>query len=233
MELTFLNKGAGKNLSIQLKVVAVPLLSLFVISGILFIAAKMGISQIRSLNASLVAIKKEESTLRQKEEILRRVKDSGVLRTDLVTIALPNKNPTLFLFSQLKYLAAQKGVTLSQIEVKTGAATAGLSEVSFSCSVDGPSGLVDEFILSIGTIVPLSRVEKAEIDYSGSTVSVLVEVDSYYSEFPSELPSLLSQATDLSPDEKVLLEKLAVLTQPTFIELSPTAESERAEPFSE
>ena len=65
-------------------------------------------------------ISKNTNILSSKEAALREVQNSTVSQVDSVLNAVPSKNPILLVISQIKNLAAEKGIAISKLQAGGG-----------------------------------------------------------------------------------------------------------------
>lgn len=221
-----------KNLPESVKQSISAVIPLFIVI-ILFIAVgNFGISKIVDVRNRIVTGQNSEKSLTQKLDILKIVSSELSLKSGLISSVMPGENPSLTVLSQLKILAISNGVILSSIKSTSGSGTASeLNQTSVSFSVTGARIQVLSFLRAIAKIAPITVVDKIKISGLGGGVTGDIAVKSYWVDFPKTIPSVSSPVTDLTAQEKVIINDLSAYIQPTFIELAPSQSSVNPNPF--
>lgn len=227
-------RKSGKSLvpsNIEVMVVPIVLITVLIILSIL--VAKIGISKVNSQREKLTVAQRDEVIFKQKQEILQEVQGEVLSLADLSASAVPNKNPALAVISQLKNLASSKSVILSNLQVgsKSGVGKE-MSKVDISFDVDGDFSSVLDFLQDTNKIAPISQIEKIEINQAVGATRASTAMVSFWAPFPKKLPPLTEPAEDLSTEELSLIRSLSELTPPTFLEITPSVPSARADPFT-
>lgn len=200
---------------------------------ILFIAVgKFGFSRISELRGRIAQAQRDQTVLTQKLNILKSISETVTSGSPMALTALPSTNPSLITTSQLKSLASIQEVVISGIkgsgEVKDNS---GLSRVNISFEATGGRAQIIAFLKSIGTIAPITLVDKVKITEAGGAVRADVSVKSFWAALPTKLPTLTEPITDLTANETETLTAVTGLTQPSLIEI-PVSEGGKADPFS-
>ncbi len=206
----------------------------FVVVIILFIVVgNFGFGKITEIRDQVAGAQNEQKTLTQKLDVLKNIQTLGAQSSNLVAAVLPDNNPSLSVVSQIKILAGNAGIILSQ--VKAGSPTveaSGLSAVSITFGANGPRAQVESFINTISSFAPISIVNRIKITESApGAATANITVKSFWAPFPTKIPPVTSAIVDLTPAEKQTLQNLGSLTQPIFtaIQSSPGG---RSDPFA-
>ncbi len=197
------------------------------------VVVKIGVGQILQEKAQLAQLLKDENTLKAKENLLSQVASSAVRSADSAAAGVPDKNPLLVVISQLKNVAAENGLTISNLKSGGQSKDKGeLLSVSVGFDVEGSLSNVLAFVKGVSSISPLTTVERVNINQStGSTLST-VSVKSYWAPFPEKIPPVTEAINALSTDEQKVLSILESLTPVPYREIPPNPPIERAEPFN-
>ena len=196
-------------------------------------AVRFGFAKISEQRQNVTAAKQNESVLSQKESILKDIQSGVPSYVKAVAAALPEKNPSLSMVSQLRILSAEKGLKLGNIKVGSEISTGGASvtEVDVTFGIEGPIAEIVTFLAALKEIAPVSTIEKAKVNRSSTGTRADVTIRVYKSPFPEKLPSLTEPARALSDDEKTTLTKLSALRLPVFVDLAPQGGGLRENPF--
>jgi Tfp pilus assembly protein PilO len=220
-----------KLLSPNIRVFIPPLIFLGALIIVSILIARLGFVRLTKQRETLTEAKKNESVLTQKEGILRSVATEIPIYAKTVALVLPEKNPAITMITQLKNLAVLNAVTLGNFKVGAAAGNETLSTLDITFGIDGEITQVVGYINSIRSLAPVSTLEKSKINQSTGVVRADVTIRLYFSAFPKKLPALAEPQRELSSDERDLLTKLAGLTLPPTISLSPQPASIRENPF--
>jgi hypothetical protein len=206
----------------------------FFIVVILFATVgQFGFGKIVVIRDQIATAQSDQKVLTQKLDILKNVQNAGAESSTLVVSALPDANPALSVFSQIKILAGSVGVTLSGIKAGAPAVdTTGFSTVDIFFNAIGPRNQVESFINAISSFAPISIVDKIKISESAPGAALAnVSVKSFWAPFPTKVPEITSAITDLTVAEKQTLQDLGKLTQPVFATVQAGGGG-KADPFS-
>jgi hypothetical protein len=205
----------------------------FIVIILFAVVGQFGFGKITEIRDQIALAQSNQKVLTQKLDILKSIQSTGAQYSNLVVAALPNASPALSVISQLKILAGNQSVILSEVKAGTSTAdTTGLSAVNISFNVAGSRGQVEAFINAINSFAPIAVVDKIKISEStpGSAIAN-VSVKSFWSPFPTKVPEITSAIADLTPAEKQTLQDLGKLTQPVFVSIQAGGGG-KADPFS-
>lgn len=210
------------------------ILPLFVVLILFVLVGQFGFGKISDLRDQIGAAEISQGVLTQKLDILRNISVSGATQSNLATAALPDSNPLLSVMSQIKILSGSSGLSLT--DLKAGSPSidpSGLSSVTVSFNVAGSKDQIETFIKSIGSIAPLSVVEKVTIvQLDPSAAQGTINIKSFWAPFPTKVPAITQAISDLTPAEQQIMQSISNLKQPTFSSLQP-AQGGKSNPFSQ
>ena len=180
-------------------------------------------------------MEKKQSTLTQKWNILRSISQVSSNWADLTLYALPKTNPSLQYLSQLRLLAAENGLILSDVKVSSGGETAGnLSAINGSFSVLGAKESITSFCQSLGRMAPLTVISKIDLSDGGGASKADIGTRTFYASLPKTIPSISQSITDLTASEKELITEIESLSTPAIGQtFTPSTEGITSAPFGE
>lgn len=200
---------------------------------ILFLlVGNFGISKINDIRAQIDSARVDQNVLTQKLSTLQALSGTISNYTSAASTALPDANTSLAVTSQLKNLAIAN--TLLITNLKSGGEakdTTGLSRVDITFDADGGKAQIISFLKSIAGIAPITTVDKIQINESGGMAKANVTVKSYWAALPATLPTTTQALNSLTPDEQAVLTQVSTLSQPTFVNITPTSGG-RSNPFA-
>lgn len=213
-----------------LLIATLPLLGTVLVAVFIF---KFGLGKISDIRSKVTVSKKNESVLNQKLNLLTSISDSALAYSTLTSNALPESNSALATISQIKKLAVQHSVSVSNIKTSTELSDKiGVKKMDISFDVTGPRPSVLSFVATIKSFTPIVTLEKVKSTETGGVMRGEVAVKTYWAELPKKLPSLTEKINDLTSAEINLLTDLQSLTQPEFVEIPPAeGNTGRTDPF--
>ena len=199
---------------------ALPLL----IVVILFISlGNFGISRVNALRDQVQIAQTDQSTLNEKLNLLQALSPMAATGMNSAIAALPDSNPSLIATTQLKIAAGSNGVLLSAIRSVGGADDGtGLIGTAITFTVDGGRAQVISFLNSTTQLAPMIVIDNVTSSETLGSVKADVKARSFWAPLPVKIPSVTQPITDLTATEKATLTKVTGLTQPAFIEVTPT-----------
>jgi len=214
------------------KIIYLPSVLLIVLVILFVFSVKNGISKIVTLKDELKSQKNIDLVLKQKEELLRTVEEGLIEKVNVTNIALPDKNPALFSMYHIKNLGIDGLVVLTNLKVGSAiSGDSGIGEITISFDIQGQIADVIDKINQLKNVIPLIILEKVDFKIEGTIASADVSIKSYWSPFPDKIPSLTQPLSDITSEEKSILESLLSLTRPSFDQLLPQEAQEREDPF--
>lgn len=218
----------------NVKILIFPLITLAMVSilGLLFVSN--GIPLVKEKIAQYNEARKEELSLQEKLNALKVLPLESLNSAESVAVALPNKNPGVWLTSQAKRTGLETEVEITEISVSNVIETENLTSSEFSLELetnDYPKLL--DFFKDITVYLPMSFIEKLEVQKRDSNnLSSKIDVKYYWSDFPKTLPPLAQPPDSLTNEDVSFLSEIENFKMPVFIELNPTTPQERLEPFN-
>lgn len=207
---------------------------LIVVIILFVIVGQFGISKVLALRGEITQAQLDGNTLSQKLSILQEASATSQTNSNIATTTLPDKNPTLAVLAQLKILASQNSVAISNIK---GGATVtddsglGRTDISFDATGSLPQLVI--FLKGVDGFAPITHSSRIKLNETGGSSRAEVTVSSYFAPFPTKLPAVTDQITDLTSDEKNTLQKITTLTQPVFVNVPASQNSGKPDPFSQ
>ncbi len=223
---------AFENVPEKTKLIIKSVLPLVVILILFIVAGKFGISKIIEVQAQIAESERNRTILTQKLALLKSIAQTVAEDSGAAVSALPDKNPSLIVISQLKKIGAASGVIISGIKSASPVEdTAGISHVAISFEIAGDRSQMISFVKTITNIAPITLLDKIKINEGAGTTTADVSIKSYWAIFPKSLPTLTTPITDLTPAEKKTLQDVSGLTQPDFVEIPPSEGGGKTDPF--
>lgn len=213
------------------KIYAQTLGVLVLLVALFIVVFKLATTQIPKQRSNLSNQMRKEQTLRQKTEVLRTLESTILEQADLTSFALPNKNSSFAVASQLNRLAGETSVFITNLRIGGEAKDATLSNSDLTFDVEGTTATVLTFLENIGRIAPLTLIDKVQLNQAQELVRATVRVKVYWAEFPLTLPAVSEPITDLTPEEEEVLGRIVNLIPPDFVYLEPQQPTEKTNPF--
>ncbi len=214
------------------------LLPLLVLGGVIVlivVSITNGTDRISKQKKDLATTKKTEAVLEEKESELRRTAGSLLPYVNTSSIALPKKNPVLYVLIQTRSHAEKQNVVLGDMKVNMGSGkgSVGISGVGINVDITGSFVDVINFIKNSKDLAPITTVDKVDMDITDpDNVVANVSLTAHWSLFPTELPAITTPIDKITQEEISILQRLAGLIQPEFTILSAQAVDPRGNPFS-
>jgi len=206
----------------------------FIIIVLLFVlVGKFGISQVVALRNQIIKAEKSEKTLTEKLNILKTLSQTPTQYINAVSAALPSSSPTISAISQLKLIAANNSINLSEIKAGTPTEDAKLSFVNISFLAVGTRENIMNFMKNLENSAPISRIDKIRISESGGIESVNISMKTYWADLPKTIPTVTQPVTDLNASEKQLMLTVSAYLQPTFSAILPSSGEVNTAPFGQ
>lgn len=210
-----------------------PAFLLAILLILLIFAFKIGISQIAILRTAINEAHKKENILKQKQDVLMRLDSEIPSQAKLIVAVLPGKNSSLLALYQIKTLAAEKAVIFSNFKVGAEIKEkSDLARADLTFDVEGDIVSVISFLSSLKTIAPVLIIDRADLSILGSLATAAVRIRSYWSAYPTQLPSLTEPIKEMTDEEREILAQVLALTPPPFVQLSAFPPVERNDPFN-
>jgi Tfp pilus assembly protein PilO len=191
-------------------------------------------SRYGTIRDQINVLKSDNGMLDARVSTLRSIDQAGYSRSvNQATVVLPPFDPTLELVSQIRSKSDAHSLSFEKLALGGSGAFEGIPDVKrtgISFSVKGDYRDIVSFLSEISFSAPITKI----IDVKLREGLADVTVESYWSPFPSVLPSINEPLITLSDDNKKVLSNLSSFQLPQFgeppgVNLGPV---ERTNPFS-
>ena len=217
----------------NVKALVGPAALILVLVALFVYAAKTGYSQISLRLKELRSAQKEEAVLEQKLEILREIEEGILAQTDVSLVAMPDRNPALWMIAQLKDSAEASSLLLFDNTLKSESKDeTGLAKMDLGTTAQGNFDSVMSFLKSINSLAPVSTIERVEVVQDEGVASAKIQLSVYWADFPTKIPPLAEPIYRLTAQQEEVLTKISRLKRPIFTVLQPGKPSARENPFN-
>ena len=216
----------------NLRVLVLPSMLLIILVTLTAIVFKNGITRISAQLNNLQDSKKTENILQEKVDVLRRIQGAVLNQADITALAIPEKNPGVLMLSQINQKAESLGLTV--VDRKTGSLPkpiADMSSMKLIFALEGELPTMVDLAKDIKELAPLSTINVVRINKERGILSMKVDMEVYWGDFPTLLPPLTEPIKTLSQNEEMMVNNLGKLEKPAFIELEASAPQPRENPF--
>jgi hypothetical protein len=140
---------------------------------------------------------------------------------NVASLAIPDKNPSILVTSQLRSIANRVGVGVSRLDVTRGYvdpnAESAISQYDISFELFGENyEKVSQFVQELSTITPLVNLTSITINSEATGLTATVRLTAYSAPFPLELPALDEPLSGLSASEQETLSLLEGFSGPSL-----------------
>ena len=217
----------------NIRLIGPPLLLIMAIIVAAVVVFKIGISQITQQIQKIKEGKEEKNVLTQKEGILSEVQENIPQTADLVLTVIPGTNSSLSAISQIKALASEKGLIISNLSVGSGANDEKkLNKAALNFDVEGDAPSIVDFLNSIPSVAPLMLLDSTSISTDKASSKATVSVGTYWASLPKTISAVGDEVSSLTDEEIGALEIFATLRLPIFTSLEPQGPNAREDPFN-
>jgi hypothetical protein len=204
---------------------------------ILIVLAIIALSTMKGVwddtNTRLLDVTHQSQVLEEKVSVLRQVDEAVKDNAVSVYLALPSKNPSAQIVSQIKNKAQAHFVSVDQLQVYS-ASTEGtdISKITIDVDASGTGANILAFLVDLKNLSPVLNIELVE-STSGVTGLVRASISSYWAPLPDTLPAITDTVEPITESELNLLRLVSALEQPQFSEGVgvEATESAREKPF--
>jgi hypothetical protein len=216
----------------NIKALAIPLGVLLGLILVSVFAVRLGFSKINEQRAEIDKNKQVENILKDKERILDDLSGEIDKFTNAISIALPDRYSGFVLIAQIKLLAMERSLIISELKGGSETISGDLSSVNINFTVEGPLLPLLEYLKDFKQVSPISRIEKAKFSQSAGLVKADISIRSYFAPFPTQLPAITEPMKDLTALERDTLSKIILFRQPLQNSLTPQLPGLRDDPFN-
>jgi len=220
-------------ISPNITMLLVPIIYLTIVIVVAVFSIRTGYEQIKKQRSEIASAKQIESVLTEKLNTLQDAQGFIAKYVDPASSALPDKNPSLLIISQMKQITAERPVVVTEFNLGRGAgADTSTSTITVNFSAAGNVNDVLSLHQDITKLAPLITFKAFDIIYESENVSIETLAHSYFAEYPEKLPSITQPISKITTGEILLLDEVTLLTAPTFSKLNPNGPFTRENPFS-
>jgi len=234
MEL--LDKSSQRLIIANIRLLIVPVVSLVVVIILLVSVANYSVPRLKSDVNEINSNNQKIVVLEEKLEILRQIQESVLSSADSTLLALPSKNPTLWVLDQVNRIAADKSLTVAKKKVDLGISDKdNIIAFTLDLSVQGDGNSIVEFLDEVVGLAPImipTKISYKLSEVNAGEVIVDVSLGFYKSDLPETIPAITQPIKNLTNEEISLLEKVYPLKAPEFTGLDPAINEERKDPFN-
>lgn len=197
---------------------------------------KFLLDQILKNRNEISELQAKNSILEKKKEILSSSTDDQLSQYLQASIrAIPPENPGLLALSTIRSLAAERGISTSNLKLTLAGpafADSKAKTVGIDFDITADTGIAFGFLEAIKSSTPLMRVTETSFNINGTTSTVSLKVAAPWETVPDKLGAVDSPIEDLSEADKEVLTNLSSLHVPQSNQIiSPPAQG-RTNPFS-
>jgi len=205
-----------------------------IVGGLLLLifVAPQSYSQITDRIASYKEQKVYYDNLQKKLSVLQSTSPSILNQTGQIVTILPDKNPILSFISQMKNLAVEKNVVITDIKTDT-IADNDVKVLEFEIGVTGDSiDSINALVKDLYHRAPVVTIDEMAISDNGEAKAGKVKMSVYWADLPTSLPALTDPLPPFSPEELKTLDQLRAYQVPDFSTLTPADTLPRDNPFN-
>ena len=218
----------------NIKILVIPMVTIVIVILTFILFAPQEISKLDSKFKELKSIQSEEISLNTKLDSLKSIPKDILDAGNISVIALPNKNPGIWVVSQAKRFSRDSEVEIIKINVSGRSSSGNIngSDVLFETQLKDYASLLT-FLNDLTNMLPVTdlKVVYMERDKVREIYKGKIQASFYWSDFPTELPALDEPVKELTADENSLIGVISGYKQPLFIELQPGEPQDRPQPF--
>lgn len=209
-----------------------------VLVALILVVGNIFIGQITSLREEESAVSAKLATLESRLATLQEAKNTVENLVGVARIALPEDNPSILVTRQLRSIATERGVALSDFSVTPTGALEGETLLNYEVTFNAKAAdynAIAAFIGDLSQILPLVNLVSLATDARvAEGAEAQVRLVTYSSPFPESLPELTEPLSGLSPSEQAVLSTIEGFSAPQILEPAPAPQpaAPRANPFS-
>jgi Tfp pilus assembly protein PilO len=222
-----------KAVSPEIKILSIPIVTLLGMAILLIFSLRFGLTKITSQGNEIKNLEKSINTLKQKEQVLMKVKDALANDIMFFSAALPDSNSVLPVIYQIKTFSFNEGLVIDNLKSASESKAKNLSKADVNFDLIGSFASIFSFLEVTQTFSPIVTIENLELSQQGSQLfNAKITLRGYWSPLPKRIPSVGQQLKDFSDEEMDIISRISKLTVPAFVSISPKQEPiERKNPF--
>ena len=217
------------------KLVVGPSIVILIASLLFFYLVSFSYPQIQDKLGSLKEARNLENTLTERVELLKVFRD-GVLdeKSDQIYLVLPDKNSSAILISQLRNDLLQQSLSLSGVDVVSETEENSIKKSSITYEFVSNDFLQPlKIALALKETAPVSTIEELKITKDvNNTITNELKTTIYWSNLPTNLPSLNMPIAKISTEEQQVLDRVLRYRFPSVNNPNPEINNNRRNPFN-
>src|SRR4030042_5533494 len=224
-------------MSSNFRMLMVPVFTITVVVLVLIIFAPQGISRIDKKIKEFKSAQSQEVVLNAKLDSLKSISLDTLDPKDITVIALPSKNPAIWVVSHVRRLSSESDIEILKMSVERSKDTEKFKNSSIEFEIDAkdyPTLLT--YINNLTKILPLTSLDTVSVKRSsgqeGDVFKGDIAASFYWSDFPKTLPPISEPINELTGEDLNIISLISGFVQPSFIELSPNEPQERLQPYN-
>lgn len=191
-----------------------------------------------SLSSTASELSTRIELLQSRNAALSSISPEVIAASKQIATVLPAENSVLLISSQLRNTAILNKVTLKNLSTNSipdlNDPLAGSTQVGVIVEGDTPSVL--QFLANLTTLAPLVEINTVNFITNPTTTIAQLSLASFWSPFPSQLPSITEPVVALTPEETELMQRVSAFTTPivsdTFEDSTTSALTVNSAPFA-
>ncbi len=218
----------------NIRTIVVPL-AIFLVEIVFFIFGSRFVwSKISQLRNEILTERRNEQILKDKVALLKNSQAVVSGAATNLAVALPAKNSSLLVISQIKNLVGQLGLVMTDLKVgpEVLGQKGGLSRAEVKFELEGPGDAISSFLNQITETSPITSMQVVRINETLGSTRVTVTLSAFWTAFPEKLPPVDQALQSLTAEEKTMISEVNTLKLPVFVEVTPSTPGVRPNPFS-
>lgn len=196
---------------------AISVLALWGILIALFLGGSNIYHRITDVRAKLKQSQSQLNQLEGKLETLNDAQSNSISESAIeATEALPVNNPAMALILQINRLVNDNNLATISITLAGGGndSLSGITQTSLDMTIQGELTDINNFLLGLERVKPLSNLRAVAFRHPFGDEAVRAEltVSTFWSDLPSELPSVSQTVSNLTQSEQATIETVAQFT---------------------
>lgn len=198
--------------------------SLFLVRGFL--------EHINSIREEIGTLKTDNNTLGAKKNFLSGLDKQKIAKdAQLAILAIPSEDSTLPAIATVRTLAAKRGLSVTNIQIKSAGEVNGANGVEITISVAGNLDSIMTYIEDLKKSAPLMVLGVENISLDPNVSLTNISVTSPWAPLPKNIGSIQSPLTPLRDTDEELIRNLEQLAKLNIVGQSVPATG-RENPFS-
>jgi len=227
------NINSKKILGPDIRILFVPVVLLVGIFFLFTFSFKFILPRITTQTQKIKEVRGRMVLLEEKIEILREIRERLLYDTDVSLVAVPDTNPGLWKFSQIKGYAEENQVNIENSKVGGEIIDKRqITKVRYTVKVNGSLEDIFAYLNDLINSSPMVNFSSAKLTTSRGEVYVTFDMETYHWELPTKIPAITEPVKRLSNDEENVLSYLSKLKKPEFTVLEPSGPYDRKDPFN-